>query len=91
MSSALSFLYSSHRYADLGGEVLGRRVTVSVVGRNVNEAVDIVLGNSIGNTLDTVDVDVFVGEVPGIVRNHLFIYISHTITHLVGYWRPTRL
>lgn len=77
MSSALSFLYSSRRYADLGGEVLGRRVAVSVVGRNVDEAVDIVLGNSIGNTLDTVDVDILVGEVPNIVRNHLFIYTTH--------------
>lgn len=43
----------------------------------MDEAVDIVLGNSIGNTLDTVDVDVLVGEVPGIVRNRLFIYITH--------------
>lgn len=43
----------------------------------MDEAVDIVLGNSIGNTLDTVDVNVLVGEVPGIVRNHLFMYITH--------------
>lgn len=57
----------------------------------MDEAVDIVLGNSIGNTLDTVDVDILVGEVPDIVRNHLFIYATHTATHLVGYWRPTRL
>lgn len=78
MSSALSFLYGSRRYADLGGEVLGRRVTASVVGRNVDEAVDIVLGNSIGNTLDTVDVNVLVGEVPGIVRNHVF-HVYHTL------------
>jgi hypothetical protein len=70
-------LYNSDRYADLGSEVLGRRVTASVVGRNVDEAVDIVLGNSIGNTLDTVDVDILVGEVPGVVRNHIFIYITH--------------
>jgi hypothetical protein len=42
----------------------------------VDEAVDIVLGNSIGDTLDTVDVDILVGEVPGIVRNHLFMYIT---------------
>ena len=68
MSSALSFLGGSGRYANLGGEVLGRRVTASVVGRNVDEAVDIVFGNGIGNTFDTVDVDVLVREVPGVVR-----------------------
>jgi hypothetical protein len=77
MSSALSFLHGSGRCANLGGEVLGRRVTASVVGRNVNEAVDIVLGDSIGNTFDTIDVDVLVGEVPGVVRDHLFMCITH--------------
>lgn len=77
MSSALSFLYSFRGYANLGTEVLGRRVTASVVGRNVDEAVDIVLGNSVGNTFDTVDVDILVGEVPAIVRNHVFMYITH--------------
>lgn len=77
MSSALPFLYSPSRYADLGGEVLGRRVTASVVRGNVDEAVDVVLGNSIGNTFDTVDVDVLVGEVPGVVRNHIFMRITH--------------
>lgn len=43
----------------------------------MDEAVDIVLGNSIGNTFDTIDVDVLVGEVPGVVRNHLFRYTTH--------------
>jgi hypothetical protein len=35
----------------------------------VDEAVDIVLGDSIGNALNTVDVNVLVREVPGIVSS----------------------
>lgn len=49
---------------DLGSEVLGGRVLVSVVRRNVHEAVDIVFSSSLCNTLNTVDVDIGVGEVP---------------------------
>ena len=71
MSSALSFLYSFRGYANLGTEVLGRRVTAGIVRGNVDEAVDIILGDSIGNTLNTINVDILVREVPGIVRNRL--------------------
>lgn len=52
------------RSTDLGRKVLGRRVPAGVVGRDVDEAVNVVLGNSLNDALRTVDVDVSVGEVP---------------------------
>lgn len=58
------FLSHGHDETDLGSEVLGGRVLVSVVRRNVHEAVDIVFRSSLRNTLDTIDVDIGVGEVP---------------------------
>lgn len=55
---------------DLGSEILRGRVTAGVVRRNVNETVDIVLGNGVGNALNTVNVNVLVGEVPGTISNY---------------------
>lgn len=49
---------------DLGGKELRWRVTAGIVGGNVDKAVDIVLGNGIGNALSTVHMDIGVGEVP---------------------------
>lgn len=49
---------------DLGGKELRWRVTAGIVGRNVDKAVDVVLGNGIGNALNTVHMDIGVGEVP---------------------------
>ena len=45
---------------DLGSEVLGGRVPAGIVGGNVNEAVDIVLGDSIRDALNTVHMDILV-------------------------------
>lgn len=58
------FLLVDIMETDLGSEVLGGRVLVSVVRRNVHEAVDIVFRSSIRNTLNTVDINIGVGEVP---------------------------
>jgi hypothetical protein len=52
----------------LGLEEIRGRILSSVVGRNVDESVDVVLRNRLGNALRTVNVDVFVGKVPGYVR-----------------------
>lgn len=58
----------------------------------MDEAVDIVLGGGLDNALDTVDVDISVGEVPGIGSIDRFSTpYDRSCTHLVGYWRPTRL
>ena len=74
---------------NLGSEVLGGRVLVRVVRGDVDIPVDIVLGGGLHNSLDTVDVNISVGEVPAFV-SIIHVYI-HSITNLVGYWRPTRL
>lgn len=49
---------------NLGGKELRRRVPAGIVGGNVDEAVHVVLGNSLGDALGTVNVHVDVGEVP---------------------------
>lgn len=49
---------------DLGRKVLGRRIPAGVVGRDVNETINVVLGDRLNDALSTVDVDVSVGEVP---------------------------
>lgn len=36
----------------------------------MNETVNVVLGNSVGDALDTIDVDILVGEVPGRVSGY---------------------
>lgn len=56
--------YRMGRLSDLGREVLGGRVAAGVVGRDVDEAVHIVLGNGLGDALSTINVDVSQGEVP---------------------------
>jgi hypothetical protein len=61
---------------DLGSEELGGRVPAGIVGGNVNEAVDIVLGDSIRNALNTVHMDILVGEVPDIVSSYSAIYTN---------------
>lgn len=53
---------------DLSGKVLGGRVTAGIVRGNMNETINIVLGDSIGDALDTVNVDILVGEVPRTVN-----------------------
>ena len=75
ISTSLVYIFTG--YIDLGSKILGRRVTARVVGGNVNETVDIVLGDSIGDALDTVDVDILVSEVPGII-NECPPYKHHT-------------
>jgi hypothetical protein len=61
---------------DLGSEVLRGRVPAGIVGGNVNEAVDIVLGDSIRDALNTVDMDILVGEVPDIVSSYSAMYTN---------------
>ena len=48
----------------LGLEEFRGRVLGGIVGRNMDESVNVVLGDSLGDTLRTVNVDVLVGEVP---------------------------
>lgn len=48
----------------LSSEELRGGVFGSVVGRNVNESVDVVLSNRLGNALRTVNMNVFIGKVP---------------------------
>lgn len=43
----------------------------------MDEAVDVVLGNSIGNALNTVNVDILVREVPRIINNHTSMHSTH--------------
>jgi hypothetical protein len=73
-------VYIPLEYTDLGGKVLRGRVTAGVVGRNVNETVDIVLGDSIGDALDTVNVDILVGEIPGTVNECLYRHYTQQLT-----------
>lgn len=47
----------------LSSEELGWRVWVCVVGRNVNEAIDVVLGDGISNSLSALNVDILEVEV----------------------------
>ena len=47
----------------LGLEELRGRVLGGIVGRNVDESVNVVFGDCLGDTLRTVNVDVLVGEV----------------------------
>lgn len=49
---------------NLGREVLGGGILVRVVGRDVDETVDIVFGSGLNDALHTVNVDIGVGEVP---------------------------
>lgn len=49
---------------NLGGKELRGRVPAGIVGGNVDEAVHVVLGDSLGDALSTVNVHVGVGEVP---------------------------
>lgn len=48
----------------LGLKELRRGVLGGIVGRNVDESVNVVFGDCLGDTLRTVNVDVLVGEVP---------------------------
>jgi hypothetical protein len=48
----------------LGLEELRGRVLGGIVGRNMDESVNVVFGNCLGDTFRTVHVDVLVGEVP---------------------------
>jgi hypothetical protein len=58
------FACRTSELTNLGGEVLGGRVPVGVVGGDVDESVYIVLGNGVGDALSTINVDVSEGEVP---------------------------
>jgi hypothetical protein len=49
---------------NLGGKELRGRVPAGIVGGNVDEAVHVVLGDSLGDALSAVNVHVGVGEVP---------------------------
>lgn len=49
---------------DLCREILGWRILVSVVRRDMNETVDIVFGGRLCNAFCTVDMNIGVGEVP---------------------------
>lgn len=55
---------AGRRSTDLGREVLRGGILLRVVGGDVNESVDIVLGNSLNDALHTVNVDIGVREVP---------------------------
>lgn len=54
---------------NLGGKELRWRVPAGIVGGNVDEAVHVVLGDSLGDALSTVNVHVGVGEVPRLPVN----------------------
>lgn len=50
--------------ANLGCKELRRRVSAGIVGGDVDEAIHVVLGDSLGDALGAVNVHVGVGEVP---------------------------
>lgn len=56
--------YAPERMTDLCREILGWRILVSVVRRDMNETVDIVFGGRLCNAFCTVDMNIGVGEVP---------------------------
>ena len=70
-------------------EVLRRGVEVGIVGRDVNESIDIVLGNGIGDTLRAFDMDVLKVKVP--CARLKMPASGRYVTYLVGHIRPTRL
>lgn len=58
----------------------------------MDEAVHVVLGDSLGDALSTVNVYIGVGEVPDLQSiDYSRSRIIDICTHLVGYWRPVRL
>lgn len=48
----------------LGAVVLGGRVQAGIVARDLNESVNIVFGNGLGDSLGSLNVNISVGEVP---------------------------
>ena len=55
---------SSCKAADLGSEELGGRILICIVGRYVDETVNIVLRNSFCYALSTLNVDILEIEIP---------------------------
>jgi len=53
-----------NRCSYLRSEELGGRVDIRVVGGDMDEPVDIVFGNGLGDPLGSLDVDILVREVP---------------------------
>ena len=71
----------------LGSEELGLRLGIGIVRRDVDEAVDIVFGDSLGDALSTLDMDILEGEVPGPRVNTCPqppLLFRQCQTHLVG-------
>lgn len=70
----------------LCGEELGRRVAVGIVGGNMDESVDIVLGDGLGDALGTVNVDVGVGEISMLVNGQSTVvqYHSHSLSGVLA-------
>lgn len=61
---SISILRRYSQSTNLGGKELRGRVPAGIVRGNVDEAVHVVLGDSLGDALSTVNVHVGVGEVP---------------------------
>lgn len=69
----------------LGGVELGNVVRVGVVRRDVDEPINIVLGNRLRDPLSTLNVDILIGEVPDLVSPlSPFDQDQRRRTHLVG-------
>lgn len=84
-SSVIISIVRDSNGTDLGSEVFGRRVLVSVVRRDVNEPVDVIFGSGLYDTLDTVDIDIVVREIPAQLLAIIRTGQSFLVTHLVGY------